>query len=97
MKTLWEKIKDVAALVFAAVVGLGIAALAFVFYFIPKQDEKKRREAQGKAQAIKTKVEEVHAVRQQKVEKQVAAVKEEVKAAKEQDPVDFANDLIRKG
>jgi hypothetical protein len=97
MKTLWEKIKDWAALLFAAVAGLGIAALAVIFYFIPKRDEQKRREASQKAQTIKTKVEEAHVVRQQKVDQQIAVVKEETKAAQAQDPVDFANDLINKG
>lgn len=89
------------AIAISLVVGVLIAAATFVWHFIPKRDRERRaaeqQEAGRRAEAIKAEIQKAKEQRASDAAKSIAAVEQKAEAAKAQDSVALANDLLKEG
>jgi hypothetical protein len=85
----------------ATLVGALFAVFMFVTYFIPKRDKDRRaaeqKEADRRANEIKEILKKEHEKRAADAAKSIAAVEQKAEAAKAQDSVALANELLAEG
>jgi hypothetical protein len=83
----------------ATLVGALFSVFMFVTYFIPKRDKDRRaaEQADRRANEIKEIPKKEHEKRAADAAKSIAAVEQKAEAAKAQDSVALANDLLKEG
>lgn len=79
----------------ATLVGVALAAAAFVWHFIPKRDKERKQEAARKAAEIKAEIQKAHEARAAETEVAVKAIEKKAEDARSADSVALANDLLK--